>query len=124
MPQEYDPTAFRSDLIGPVWEPALASAFKAVGLPYFQQFPAQGRFLDFALFRDNLKLNVEVDGEAYHRSATGGNVEEDMRRDQSLVAAGWKIMRFWVYQLREDMDGCVNRVKSAYCGGSVESPIS
>ena len=114
IPTEYNSSSFREDLVGPVWEPALAAALLKADLPFFQQYPAHGRYLDFALLREGLKLNVEVDGETYHRSAQGGNVEADIRRDQSLIAAGWTIMRFWVYQLREDMPACVQRISDAY----------
>jgi len=27
-----------------------------------------------------------------------------------MMSHGWKICRFWVYQLKEDMDGCVAKV--------------
>ena len=106
--------SFRKDLVGPVWEPALAKALSAAGLPYFQQYRACGRFLDFALIRDGLKLDVEVDGEAFHRAADGGRIEADTRRDQALIAAGWSVMRFWVYELRQDMSGCVERIAARF----------
>ncbi|MGB7328264.1 MAG: AAA domain-containing protein [Rubripirellula sp.] len=106
-------SGFREDLVGPVWEPALADAMKKAGLDFHQQYPACGRFLDFALFRENLKLDVEVDGETYHRSGSGDRVSDDIRRDQALIANGWNILRFWVYELREDMDRCVKKIAKA-----------
>lgn len=108
----------RSDLIGPVWEPRLAEALREADLPFEQQYPACGRYLDFALVRDGLKLDVEVDGEAYHRDASGRRKIEDLERDLVLVANGWKILRFWVYELREDMDACVEEVKRIWLGES------
>ncbi len=102
---------FRTDLVGPVWEPALAEAMSKAGLPFHQQYPACGRYLDFALFTEKMKLDVEVDGETYHRSGSGDRVSEDIRRDQALIANGWTILRFWVYELREDMDRCVEKIK-------------
>jgi very-short-patch-repair endonuclease len=113
-PSKYDPDNFREDLVGPVWEPALAAAMREAGLPFFQQYPAFGRYLDFALMREGLKLNVEVDGEAYHRSAAGGHVLQDIRRDQMLISAGWKVKRLWVYELREDMQRCVKDIADIY----------
>ena len=105
-------SAFRADLIGPVWEPRLADALTAAGLPFEQQYPACGRYLDFALMKPGLKLNVEVDGEAYHRGPDGLLNREDLERDLVLIASGWTVMRFWVYQLRENMSGCVERIRS------------
>ena len=110
--------ATRSDLIGPVWEPRLADALREAGLPFEQQRPACGRYLDFALERGGLKLDVEVDGEAYHRDASGRRKIEDLERDLVLVANGWKILRFWVYELREDMEACVEEVKRIWFGES------
>jgi very-short-patch-repair endonuclease len=103
-------TGFRDDLVGPVWEPALANAMRLAGLQFYQQYPACGRFLDFALFQNKLKLNVEVDGETYHRSGSGDRVLDDIRRDQALIASGWTVIRFWVYELREDLSGCVAKI--------------
>lgn len=114
IPSKYDPDNFRTDLVGPVWEPALAEAMREAGLPFFQQYPACGRYLDFALLREGVKLDVEVDGEAYHRSASGGHVVQDIRRDQMLISAGWTVKRFWVYELREAMPRCVREIEECY----------
>lgn len=102
----------RTDLIGPVWEPRLADALRKAGIPFQQQYPACGRFLDFAVFRDEIKLDVEVDGETYHRDADGRRVLSDYERDMTLIADGWTIERFWVYELREDMDRCIERIRA------------
>lgn len=107
---------FRADLVGPVWESRLADALTAAGLPFEQQYPACGRYLDFALMKPGLKLNVEVDGEAFHRGSDGLLKREDLERDLVLVANGWTVMRFWVYQLREDMPNCLARIRSRFHG--------
>jgi len=101
-------TEIRTDLIGPVWEPRLAAEMRAAGLEFRQQYPACGFYLDFALFRsDGARLDVEVDGETYHRGPDGGPLAEDVRRDLILRANGWTVRRFWVYEIREDMSGCL-----------------
>lgn len=104
----------RTDLIGPVWEPRFAEALREAGLPFQQQYPAFDKYLDFALINENARINVEVDGEAYHRDATGMLREEDRERDLTLTANGWKVMRFWVYELKEDMDGCIEKVRNIW----------
>ena len=114
--KEATAAGFRKDLVGPVWEPALAEAMTKAGLKFSQQYPACGRWLDFALFNNEMKLDVEVDGETYHRSGSGDRIADDIRRDQALIANGWTILRFWVYELREDMDGCVRRIDRAING--------
>jgi very-short-patch-repair endonuclease len=98
--------------MGPVWEPALADAMQKAGIEFFQQYPTCGRYLDFAILRGELKLNIEVDGESYHRDSTGQRISADLQRDQVLIANGWKILRFWVYELREDMERCLEKIKA------------
>lgn len=115
--QEQAQRPVRSELIGPVWEPLLAAAMRRAGIEFHQQYPACGFYLDFGLLHEGLKLDVEVDGESYHRNASGARKIEDLRRDQILIAAGWRVVRFWVYQLREDMDGCVAEIESIVRAG-------
>jgi len=110
--------ACRLDLVGPKWEPALADALRHAEIPFRQQYPACGRYLDFALIRDGLMLDVEVDGEAYHRDSDGLRKVDDLQRDLVLIANGWKVLRFWVYELREDMSGCVDKIRAVYEGSS------
>jgi very-short-patch-repair endonuclease len=104
----------REDLIGPVWEPRFANALREAGLVFEQQYPSCGYFLDFALFGACEKLNIEVDGEMFHRSAGGGRRVDDIYRDLVLESAGWRVLRFWVYQIRENIDECVARVRAEY----------
>ena len=104
----------RPDLIGPVWEPKLAGAMREAGLVFHQQFLACGHHLDFALLRDGRKLAVEVDGETWHRDGDGLRIVDDLNRDRVLRDAGWKVVRFWVHQLREDMHGCVEEIRRAW----------
>lgn len=102
--------AIRSELIGPVWEPKLAEAFRRAEVPFQQQFPACGRYLDFAVLHKGLKLDVEVDGESFHRDHSGRRKIEDLERDLVLIANGWTVLRFWVYELRDNIDRCVGQV--------------
>ncbi len=102
----------RWDLVGPVWEPKLAEALHQAGIEFRQQYPTCGFYLDFAIFlRDGRKLNIEVDGETYHRDRDGNLRAEDLRRDLILRANGWAVQRFWVYELREDIDQCLHQIK-------------
>jgi very-short-patch-repair endonuclease len=82
------------------------------GIEYSQQYPTCGYYLDFATFPDGKKLNIEVDGEKYHRDRYGNLRAEDIRRDLILKADGWFVQRFWVYELREDMKKCIRKIKS------------
>ena len=101
----------RADLIGPVWEPRLADEMRRAGIEFHQQFRTCGFYLDFAVLGPGMKIDIEVDGETYHRGSDGGLRTEDIRRDQLLKAAGWRVLRFWVYELRENMERCIARIK-------------
>ena len=109
----------RSDLIGPVWEPRLAEELTKAGIEFLAQYDACGFFLDFAIFPEDAKdrglpvmLNIEVDGETYHRDRKGRLRAQDIRRDHILTASGWKVQRFWVYELREEMDSCMQTIRT------------
>jgi len=79
------------------------------GIQAIPQYPVAGRFLDLGVLSP-IKLDIEVDGEGCHRTAGGGRKDDDVWRDEQMMSHGWKICRFWVYQLKEDMDGCVAKV--------------
>ena len=67
--------------------------------------------LDLAFIGDETnKIDIEVDGEYYHRDWDGGRCREDVVRDMRLTNLGWRVKRFWVYRLRDEMNDCVNEV--------------
>lgn len=111
---EVSSSAVRWDLVGPVWEPLLAKVMRDAGLPFVQQYLTCGYYLDFALLSGNRRINVEVDGETYHRGPEGGRRVDDLFRDFTLRAAGWDVLRFWVYELREDLPGCIAKIQEAH----------
>ncbi|MBL0732038.1 MAG: DUF559 domain-containing protein [Desulfosarcina sp.] len=95
------------------WEKVLYDALMARGVQTIPQYPALGRRLDLALVKkeaNRLKIDIEVDGDRYHRNPDGSRKRDDVWRDIQLQGAGWRVMRFWVYQLREDLDKCVDKI--------------
>ena len=97
------------------WEKVLAEALRQSGIPVVAQYPIAGRFLDLATLSPR-KIDVEVDGESFHRTAGGGRKHDDNWRDLQLQSLGWQVCRFWVYELREDLPRCVRRVGSLLQG--------
>jgi very-short-patch-repair endonuclease len=69
-----------------------------------------GRRLDLALIENEVRLDVEVDGETYHRDPDGFRKVSDIWRDHVITSLGWRVRRFWVYELKEDMEKCVELV--------------
>ena len=102
--------------IGPVWEPAFAKALWEARLPVVQQYPAEQYFLDIALVSEcgAHRLDVEVDGRSTHCDLFGRRKVADVIRDARLSCAGWAVKRFWVSELIENMDDCVNVVSELW----------
>ncbi len=76
------------------------------------QYPADRYSLDLAVIRsDGKKLDIEVDGEMYHRKWSGELCYRDQLRNQRLFELGWDVMRFWVFQIRDDMEWCIQQIK-------------
>ena len=96
------------------WEKKLFEALKNNGVEPEPQYPVLGRRLDLALVSKEKKIDIEVDGDRYHRNPDGTRKRDDVWRDILMRGAEWKVMRFWVYQLREDMDKCVDKILKAW----------
>lgn len=98
------------------YEKLLAEALQQAGLDPLPQVSVGYRRLDLALRDPALpacRLDIEVDG-ACHRDAQGHRKSDDLWRTRELNAAGWRVIRFWTYQLREDLPGCVARVQQVW----------
>jgi very-short-patch-repair endonuclease len=96
------------------WERVLYRALYRAGLRPVPQYDEPPYMLDFALFTpidSERKLNIEVDGENYHRDWDGELCRRDQLRSRRLADQGWDVMRFWVYEVRDDLEGCVRRAK-------------
>ncbi|MCG3147732.1 MAG: ATP-dependent RecD-like DNA helicase [Verrucomicrobiae bacterium] len=103
------PTVSHPELVSD-WEKILYRALYQASLRTLPQYAVEQYILDFALFANGRKLNIEVDGERYHRNWDGELCRRDVIRNQRLIELGWDVMRFWVYQVRDDLDGCIERV--------------
>jgi len=69
----------------------------------------KGYFLDFAIFCNAGKLDVETDGDAWHIGRSSAS--EDNERDNELTSKGWDILRFRGQRIREEMaEYCVPKI--------------
>lgn len=98
------------------WERVLYSELFEAGIRPIPQYDLEQYTLDFAILDGDRKLNIEVDGERYHKDWTGELCLRDRMRNQRLIELGWDVKRFWVYQVRDDMSGCVQWVKRWLAG--------
>ena len=94
------------------WERVVDAALRHRGLDPKPQYEVAGRRLDFALFGgERVKLDLEVDGRIFHQDSDGNRKLDDIWRDHQMRSMGWKIRRFWVDELKQDMEGCLDLVE-------------
>ncbi|WP_331377411.1 endonuclease domain-containing protein [Sphingomonas sp. 37zxx] len=72
---------------------------------FTRQLPVGPYILDFAC--RSAKLAVEIDGSQHAESAG------DERRTAFLAALGWRVLRFWNSDVRENADGVVEAILAA-----------
>lgn len=99
-----------SKLFDSPWEELFYKKLKEKGVQTTPQLAIHQYRLDLAIEGHNPPIDIEVDGEAYHREITGRRCIEDVKRDIRLNLMGWVVKRFWVYELKYDMDRCVAEV--------------
>ena len=87
----------------------MADALEENDIDAVEQWPIRskhGYILDFAI--PDLKIDIEVDGEAWHKK---GN-SHDRKRNWFLRGKGWSILRFRGKEIKEDVDKCVDKIKT------------
>lgn len=92
------------------WERILYKALYKEGIKTIPQYQIDKYTLDLALFNEGRMLDIEVDGEHYHRNWTGELCRRDQIRNQRLFELDWDVKRFWVYEVRDNLDDCVKKI--------------
>ena len=92
------------------WERFYYERLYEAGIRAVPQYGVEQYVLDLALFSGQRRLDIEIDGERYHRAWNGELALRDQIRNRRLIELGWDIMRFWVYQIRDNTEQCVSRV--------------
>ena len=110
------------------WERILQRVLSKAGVDILPQYPVDKYVLDLVVLVGNRKLDIEVDGERYHRDWDGELLRRDRLRNMRMFELGWDVMRFWVYQVRDELEWCTERVlawvqkaevEQSECSGSV-----
>lgn len=104
------PTVAKPELVSD-WEREFYVAAYSAGIQLIPQFPVEKYIVDFLKTDGKRNLAIEIDGERYHRNWTGELCRRDQIRNQRLIELGYDVMRFWVYEVRDDMDGCLNKIR-------------
>jgi very-short-patch-repair endonuclease len=95
------------------WEVLFYEALYKHKIRTIPQYSVDQYKLDLALFDENnpdRKLNIEIDGVEYHRDARGELIIRDRIRNLRMIELGWDVKRFWVHDVRDNLDECVNEV--------------
>lgn len=88
------------------------------GLDAIPQYCFNQYRLDFAIIDENsdIKLCIEVDGKQHKKGFmkdTDSNIKYDIIRNQRLHYYGWKVLRFWTYEIRDNAEVCIAKIKRA-----------
>lgn len=97
-----------SPKVGP-GEIILQKAMESAGLSPTAQYPVLGRYLDLALV--DKKIDIEIDGQAWHLDKNGCRKADDIHRDLLMEWNGWKVIRFWHNEVITDAAGCVAKIR-------------
>jgi very-short-patch-repair endonuclease len=94
-------------------EDRLWAIFKQVRIRAERQYRVEVEdrtfFLDFAIFCNEGKIDVETDGDTWHSAPE--RIPLDNQRDTDLVSEGWHVMRFNTTQIHEHpVDYCVSKL--------------
>ena len=91
------------------WERQLYTALYDKGFQTIPQYEVDKYHVDFAFIDGNQKLAIEVGEDLEYNSEQSYAIH---LRNTRLIELGWKIIRFQPYQIRDDMEWCVNQVCS------------
>ena len=93
------------------WERQLYTALYDKGLHTIPQYEIDKYHIDLALIDGNKKLAIEVGEEVENNSEQSYAIH---LRNTRLIELGWKSIRFQPYQIKDNMEWCVNRIVSWY----------
>lgn len=91
-----------------IMESALVNSGFKKGDDFSYDYPPRAKYryrVDFAF--PEIKLGIECDGEYYHSPGNG----HDQRKDAFLRRNGWIMLRFTGTQIKEDLSGCLVKIK-------------
>jgi len=80
-------------------------SWRTRGFHFRRQAPRQGYILDFVCLRH--RIAIEVDGGQHNEDLRAAR---DRRRDDRLLAEGFKVLRFWNNEIDENLDGVLETI--------------
>jgi very-short-patch-repair endonuclease len=95
-----------------IYEEILFNELQKHGIIAIPQYNVDQYRLDFAVITKDKKIDIEVDGVSYHTDWTGHELKSDVTRNLRLQKLGWTVLRFWSYEIRDNVEACINRIIS------------
>lgn len=93
------------------YEMEIGEALKQLGYSPKVQLSVGKRRLDLALVDENRKLDIEIDGETYHRDAKLGiRKVDDFIRDKEIMLHNFAVIRIWCSEIRQNKEACINKI--------------
>ena len=86
-----------------------------LGHKFRRQLPIGPYFADFACLE--ARLVVEVDGDHH-----GDQLVYDARRDRRLSELGFRVLRFWVAEVDENIEGVIDSIADALSTSHLPAP--
>jgi DNA mismatch endonuclease (patch repair protein) len=74
-------------------------------------------FVDGAFWHGHPSRHKPGRSGAYWDEKIAANIERDRRVDAELRALGWKVVRFWDFEIRRDAAAVTDRVRAALASG-------
>lgn len=93
------------------WEHTFYEAAYEAGIRLEPQYTIEKYVVDFLLVEGKRKLVIEIDGETYHKNYTGDLCRRDQLRNIRLFELGYDVVRFWVYEVRDELESCINKLR-------------
>jgi very-short-patch-repair endonuclease len=87
-------------------EKIIKEELKRRNISFIYQYPLDGFFLDFAIIKDDIKLDIECDGEYWHKDK-----EKDNIRNCKIKDIGWEVIRFKGKDIINYPEICVDKIE-------------
>ena len=95
-----------------LWEIYFYEELYKRGIKTIPQYQVEKYSLDLAIIKGEKKLDIEIDGQKYHQNWDGELCRRDMIRNNRMQELGWDVKRFWVYQVRDNLDECIDSINT------------
>ena len=90
-------------------EVLMQEGLKKTGIPFKTHVLLLEKYRPDVFIEDNLV--IECDGDYWHRLPH--IIKIDRSRNQELKTAGYQVLRFWGHEIKNNLEGCLDKIVSA-----------